>query len=249
MIKKVFKQLHNNQEADYDKNYKKLFNSDRVMYPWSKSIPAINIIYTNADQFTTMKTSELLEFVERKKPHIIAICEVKPKIPREQTELDHVIPCYSLHPVNLDSNIGRGIITYTHFLIFFHQCFVGDFNFRNINWFTRTTPRNEESKKTQFIEAIHDCYLYKHLLEPTRNRSTDNPSLIDLVLTNEVMQVSDIEYHAPLGKSDHCVFIFKYYFYLDYSQPRERYVYHKTNFNSMRKQLDNLYYLTGQKNS
>ena len=130
-----------------------------------------------------------------------------------------------------------------------HQCFVGDFNFRNINWFTRTTPHNEENKKTQFIEAIRDCYLYKHLLEPTRNRSTDNPSLIDLVLTNEVMQVSDIEYHAPLGKSDHCVFIFKYYFYLDYSQPKERYVYRKTNFNSMRRQLDNLYYLTGQKNS
>ena len=34
-------------------------------------MPAINITYTNADQFTTMKKSELLEFVEQKKPHII----------------------------------------------------------------------------------------------------------------------------------------------------------------------------------
>ena len=77
-------------------------------------MPAINIMYTNADQFTTMKKSELLEFVERKKPHIIAICEVKPKIPRERTELDYVIPGYSLHQVNLDSNIGQGIIIYIH---------------------------------------------------------------------------------------------------------------------------------------
>ena len=76
-------------------------------------MPAINIMYTNADQFTTMKKSELLEFVERKKPHVIEICEVKPKIPRERTELDYVIPGYSLHPVNLDLNIGRGIIIYT----------------------------------------------------------------------------------------------------------------------------------------
>ena len=75
---------------------------------------AINIIYSNADPFTTMKKSELLKFVERKKPHIIAICEVKPKIPRERTELNYVIPGYSLHPVNLDSNIGRGIIIYIH---------------------------------------------------------------------------------------------------------------------------------------
>ena len=68
-------------------------------------MPAINIMYANPDQFITMKKSELLEFVERKKPHVIAICEVKPKIPRERVELDYVILGYSLYPVNLDSNI------------------------------------------------------------------------------------------------------------------------------------------------
>ena len=112
--KKVFKQLQDNQEADYDKNYKKSFNRDQITYPSSKSVPAINVMYINADQFITMKKLELLDFVERKKPHIIAICEVKPKIPRERTELDHVIPGYSLRPVNLNSNIRRGIIMYIH---------------------------------------------------------------------------------------------------------------------------------------
>ena len=63
-------------------------------------------MYTNADQFTTMKRLKLLEFVERKKPHIIATCDLKSKIPRERTELDYVVPGYSLHPVNLGSNIG-----------------------------------------------------------------------------------------------------------------------------------------------
>ena len=67
-------------------------------------------MYTNADQFTIMKKSEPLEFVQRKKSHIVAICEVKPKTPRERTELDYAISGYSLHPVNLDSNIERGII-------------------------------------------------------------------------------------------------------------------------------------------
>ena len=206
-----------------------------------------------------------------------------------------------MHPVNLDSNIGRGIIIYIHssidncviqinpdikfsevclleirlcggynllfccfnrsqtttgtpeknnanlnnFLKYLsgkkhlesHQCFVDDFNFRNINWLIWATPHNEESKGVQFIEIICDCYLYQQLLGPTRCRSTDNSSLIDLVLTNEVMQVREIEYHAPIGKSDHCVINFKYHCYLDYSQPKERYVYHKTDFNSIRRQL------------
>ena len=106
MVKKILKQLQDNQEADYDKYYKKSFNSDYIIHPSSKSMPAINIMYINADQFITMKKSELLEFAER-----ITICEVKAKIPRERTELDYVIPGYFLHP-NLDSNVRRVIIVY-----------------------------------------------------------------------------------------------------------------------------------------
>ena len=52
----------------------KSFNRDRIIYPSSKFMPAINIMYTNDDQFSTMKKLELLEFVEQNKPHIIAIC-------------------------------------------------------------------------------------------------------------------------------------------------------------------------------
>ena len=69
--KNVFKQLQDNQEADYDKNYKKSIKTDRIIYHSSKSMPAINIMYTNADHFTTMKKSKLLEFVERKKPILL----------------------------------------------------------------------------------------------------------------------------------------------------------------------------------
>ena len=76
--------MQHNQEADYDKNYKKLFNRGLTIYPSSKSMPSINIMHTNADQFTAIKKSEPLKFVEQKKPHIIAICEVKPKVPQDQ---------------------------------------------------------------------------------------------------------------------------------------------------------------------
>ena len=79
---------------------------------------------------------------------------------------------------------------------------MGDFNLRNINWSTWTTPHNEESKEAQFAETIRDCYLYVSLLEPACSRSTDSPSLMGLMLTTEVKQVSNIEYHSQLGKSN-----------------------------------------------
>ena len=51
------------------------------------------------------------------------------------------------------------------------------------------------------------------------------------------MQVSDIVYHAPLGKSDHNVISFNFNCYLDYSKPKERYVYEKADFDAMRNNL------------
>ena len=222
-------------------------------------------MYTNTNQFTTMKRPEVLELAKQKKTHIIVICYVKPKNLSKRTELDYVIPDYSLHLVNLDSNIRRGIVIYTHSRIenciihmspdikfrevyllkirlwegddllfssfyrsptpsstseennanlgnllryvfgkkYSHQYFVEGSNLRGINWSTWTTPFNKESKQAQFIETFCHCYLYQHLLVPFISRSTDNLVIIDLVLTDEVMQVSDIEYHAQLDVSDH----------------------------------------------
>ena len=42
------------------------------------------------------------------------MCKVKPKIPRKRIELDFVIPVYSLHSLNSDSDIGQGKIIYIH---------------------------------------------------------------------------------------------------------------------------------------
>ena len=78
-----------------------------------------------------------------------------------------------------------------------HVCLVGDFNYRNINWRTWTTPLAESSKESKFLEVLRDCFFFQHVEEVTRSRGDDKLSLIDLILTNEELQVS------PLGKSDH----------------------------------------------
>ena len=75
------------------------------------------------------------------------------------------------------------------------------------------------------------------MCETTRRRGNDEPSLIDLVFSDEAMQISDIEYHAPLGKSDHSVIFFKYQCYLDFSKPKVMFNYEKADFYGMRNHL------------
>ena len=43
-----------------------------------------------------------------------------------------------------------------------HKCFVGDFNFKDINWVSWTTFHNTESKEAKFIETARECYLHQH---------------------------------------------------------------------------------------
>ena len=89
--------------------------------------------------------------------------------------------------------------------------------------------RNE----AKFVETIRDCYLHQHIDEPTRRHGNDEPSLIDLVVIDEDMQVFDVTHHVPLGKSDHSVITFKFNCYLDYSKPKEQYMYENTDFEAM----------------
>jgi hypothetical protein len=114
-----------------------------------------------------------------------------------------------------------------------HVCFVGDFNFRDINWLYFTTSHKVDSIERKFIETTQDCFLHQHIVKPTRKRGNDEASLLDLIFTNEELQVADIAYHAPLGKSDHNVISFHYNCYLDFTKPKERYNYRKADFAAM----------------
>jgi hypothetical protein len=80
----------------------------------SLNLPSIKVMFTNADQLTSSKMIELRKNIEEEKPLIVAVCEVKPKNAKEHTVMDYEIPHYSLHPVNLDNNTGRGIAVYSH---------------------------------------------------------------------------------------------------------------------------------------
>ena len=118
-----------------------------------------------------------------------------------------------------------------------HICLVGDFNFRDINWRNCTSHHNDDNKEWKFINCIQDCYLHQHIDRPTRRRGNDEPSQLDLIFTDEIMQVSDVQHHAPLGKSDHDVITFRFHSYIDFSKTKETFVFGKGDYATMIEEL------------
>ncbi len=54
-----------------------------------------------------------------------------------------------------------------------------------------------------------DSYLYQHVNQPTHFRSDQQPTLIDLIFTNDDAMVSDIQYLQPIGLSHHCGLLYE----------------------------------------
>ena len=91
-----------------------------------------------------------------------------------------------------------------------HKLIVGDFNYKQIDWDTWFTPKNENSNEQMFIDCIQDMYWYQHTLTPTRYREGEEPSILDLVFTNEEAMIQQISHQSPIGKSDHSVLLIKF---------------------------------------
>ena len=117
---------------------------------------------------------------------------------------------------------------YSHILI------MGDFNYPDINWKNCTTETGIGDTQYEFIETVRDCYLYQHILEPTRGRGSNTPSCIDLIFSNEEGMISDINLDSPLAKSDHSVIMFTFNSCVSGSgAPKTRYKYDKGDYKNM----------------
>ena len=96
-----------------------------------------------------------------------------------------------------------------------HILILGDFNFKEINWDLFNCNVNETHPAYKFLECVRDCYLFQHVKQPTRFRDGQEPSILDLVLTNEEHMVNNITYSPGLGKSDHLTITFQFVCYTE----------------------------------
>ena len=89
-----------------------------------------------------------------------------------------------------------------------HLLIAGDFNLSGIDWENDCVQNNQEYL-IQFVNTIHDCFLFQHFKKPTRYREGETPNIFDLVLTNEEGMIDTIDHCSGLGKSDHECLIFE----------------------------------------
>ena len=75
-----------------------------------------------------------------------------------------------------------------------HQIILGDFNRKDIDWMTVSSPLDDDSK---FIEATRDGYLTQHILSPNKVRVTNEPSTLDLLFIANEENIKSVEIDAP----------------------------------------------------
>ena len=81
---------------------------------------------------------------------------------------------------------------------------IGDFNLPGIDWELFCAPQS--IKEQSFINFIHDFGLCQLICEPTRGRN-----ILDLLLVNDPLIISDVALDVPFCTSDHESFVFKIY--------------------------------------
>lgn len=107
---------------------------------------------------------------------------------------------------------------------------LGDFNFRDINWDNGSAIN---SLSNDFIEVLRDNFLIQNITIPTRARGSDTPHILDLVISNDNF-ITDIDYCAPLGKSDHASLVIKCIWQSNNIDNSVRYNFNKGDYEAFR---------------
>ena len=134
-----------------------------------------------------------------------------------------------------------------------HVLICGDFNYPEINWNNLTSNMSDEHKSSKFLSAIQDSFLFQQVDKPTHFRANQEPTLIDLILTNEEAMVPHIDYLPPLGLSHHSGLRFDYTCYSEIqfneSEPIEVYKFYAGDYDRMRQFFSDLNLLNNINNA
>ena len=119
-----------------------------------------------------------------------------------------------------------------------HLLIVGDFNQPKIDWVQHTASSH---LAMEFLQACDDALLFQHVTKPTRVRSSQTPSVLDLIFTNEENMVTNVEHLSGIGKSDHASLLFHFVCDVERNlQGREIVLYRKANIADINTQLRNI---------
>ena len=77
-----------------------------------------------------------------------------------------------------------------------------------INWLLGMSKAPEGHYTHRFVNSTQDLFLHQHVLEPTRFRQGERAHTLDLIFSNEVGMVKNMQYCPGLGNSDHVIIRF-----------------------------------------
>ena len=72
----------------------------------------------------------------------------------------------------------------------------------------KTVPRRN------LLKQVRGSYLHQHVEQPRRGNT--EPSRLDLVFTDEAMQVTELSHHSTRCQYDHDVMTFEFQCYVEY---------------------------------
>lgn len=147
-----------------------------------------------------------------------------------------LIGCIYKSPISSGENVDKmyEMVGYMCALNYSHFLAIRDFDFKNTDLEHVASVSGELQPETEFVEKIKDLFLFQHVTEATRFREGSEPSILDLVFTNEEDMINNFVFHNSLGKSDHLSLIFDYICYkVIKSDETLRFNYSKANFASI----------------
>ena len=98
-----------------------------------------------------------------------------------------------------------------------HVLIMGDFNLSLINWTSWICSNNSENSFDNiFINCHRDSFFHQLVTIPKRSRCDQNPSILDLMPTNDEGMTSSLSHLSPLGKSDHSILTFNFHCYMQH---------------------------------
>ncbi|KAK7108399.1 hypothetical protein V1264_016145 [Littorina saxatilis] len=118
-----------------------------------------------------------------------------------------------------------------------HLLILGDFNYPQIDWNQEISTVGQNHPASQFLRTYKDAFLTQHQRGCTRFREGQEPSLVDLVLSNREDIVQEVSTLAGLGKSDHVTLNVKLAWFRKDSEGTKRPNYSKADFAAINEYL------------
>jgi hypothetical protein len=125
----------------------------------------------------------------------------------ENDQFNFVIACVYRPPTNSVLNSQNNDITLLDTIAstlekFPNLIILGDFNFPNINWSSKTSATTSNTEQI-FVDFLSENSFSQLVNEPTRYRTCQNPSLLDLILTTDENLVTSVKVSSSIEISDH----------------------------------------------